>query len=113
MEETKGEFVIATLVNPRFITHHRPTFIDNKDSWNARNHYAEFKMSRIPLPGRSAYNRDAQYLMKIKRRVEVDAEWKDVDRKRMEEILVEAINLLLKGKGQEPVVVPIKRKKQA
>lgn len=58
-------------------------------------------MSRIPVPGNAATDRDVQYLMKIKRRVMFDENRSSEDKKKLSSLLVETITMLLNKRGLE------------
>lgn len=64
-------------------------------------------MSRHPSQGDAAIDRDAQSLLKIKRRVTLDPKRSEADRKKLESLLVEIITLLLNGK-REALAAPKK-----
>ena len=52
-------------------------------------------MSRTPVPGNAATDRDVQYLMKIKRRVSVDENRSLEDKREADALVVKLIAILL------------------
>ena len=64
-------------------------------------------MSRTPSQGDAAIDRDAQSLLKIKRRITLDRHRTDAEKQKLESLLVELITLLINGKRGE--LVPVEK----
>ena len=69
----------------------------------------ELPMSRPPSQGAAVIERDAQYLMKIKRRVGLDMKRTEANRQEIDKLLQKLINLLWTSKRDATNVPKVKK----